>query len=152
MVYVNFIDKRSFKAKVICTLIFCFLTAIGLALLLPYSVKKHPILVAFGFVSFALTCFVIILLLCIAGLMTIYQLRKHHPDIWKNSINSSRNTRYEAIRQRKYIDDPCLTKISVCTTKIGIYCFVIWLILFLVALCVILTVGDDSFVKFIFGE
>ena len=123
----NFIDNKSssIKAKIIGTLIFCFSTAICLALLLPYSVKHYPILVAFGVVSFALTGVIIILLLVINGLLTVQQLRKHHPDLLKNSISSSRNTRSEAIRQIKYLKDPRLKKISACMTKIGIVCFFI---------------------------
>ena len=148
----NFIDKRSSKAKMIGTLVLCFLTAICLALLFPYSVKKYPTLMAFGVVSFALTGVIIILLLAIHGLMTGHQFRKHHPDLLKNSISSSRNTRSEAIRQIKFLNDPQLKRISNCTTKIGIFCFFIWLILFSVVLCVVLITGDDSFVKAIFGK
>jgi hypothetical protein len=142
----NFIDKRTSRIKIIGALIFCFVIAICLSLFIPYFVKKCPALVAFGIVSFALTLFIIMLLLAINGLMNTYQLRKHYPDLWKKSMCSSRSERIEAIKQTHYLNDPNLKRISKHTTKIALFCLLVWLIIFLAALCVVLVNGDDSFI------
>lgn len=143
-------NKKFLKLAVAGLLIIVISVVLGEAV--KYGFQKHPELVALGFISFAVTSVVIILLLAIHGLMTGHQLRKHHPNLWENSKSSSRSTKAEAIRQIKFLNDPRLKKISSCTSKIGIFCFLIWLILFSVVLSIVLITGDDSFVSAIFGK
>lgn len=142
-------NKKSLKLVAAGLLI---IIAIILGEAIRYGFQRYPELVALGFISFAATSLVVILLLAIHGLIMGHRLRKHHPNLWENSKSSSRSTKAEAIRQIKHLSDPRLKTISGCTSKIGIVCFLIWVIGFSAVLCIVLITGDDSFVRAIFGK
>lgn len=139
-------------SKLILIGIIILTIAIVLSLLLPYSIKKNPLLTAFGFISFAITGVLVIVIFVISGLMTTRHLCKKHSGIWEKTRSRSLSTRTEALKQIRAINDPYLKKVSCWSTRIGVFCFVIWFVLLVVVSCIDFIMGDISFIEILLGK
>jgi len=125
--------------------IFVVLGIIGIVILLsiiiPIGLKTYPLLVIFGFVSFAITLAIIMLLAFICLVLTQWRCIKVDFKLWKNSIfASSLKTRYEAGRSlRPLMDqDPITQKTGKVSTKIVLLCLLVWFVILVLAICVVL--------------
>jgi len=113
--------------------------AVALCFLIPFGLDKQPMLVIFGFISFAITMLLVILTSLVYTLRVQGHLARHHFDLWKKSLfSSSLQVRYQAGMQLRSLKGPVERKWAIICNRIGLSFFFIWLILFIVATIVVI--------------
>ncbi len=111
-----------------------------LSIIIPIGFKTYPLLVFFGFISFAITMVVIMLLFFICAILSTWRCAKLDSKTFKKSFSSSLKTRYEAnISLRSLMDkDSVMQKTGKASSKIALVCLLSWLVILVVAICVVL--------------
>ncbi len=113
-------------------LLFSPIIAIASGLLIETGVKKCPIYVAIGFVSFAITFVLVWIILVICLVFSFFYVRRHYYQLWKIIYSSaSLKERIDANRRLASLNDPKLVKMDNILNKFGLRAFLIWFILFL---------------------
>jgi len=116
--------------------------AVALCFLIPLGIKTHPMLVIFGFISFAITMVLVMLTLLVYTLRVQWHMARKHFDLWKKSLfSSSLQVRYEAGRQLQALKDPVERKWAIVCNRIGMSIFFIWLITFTLVTIAVIILG-----------
>lgn len=114
--------------------------AIVLSIVIPIGLKTYPLLVIFGFVSFAITLLIIMLLGFTCAIISIWRCARVDFKLWKNSMfGSSLKRRYEDGKAlRSVMDrDPVIKKTGKLASKIALLCLCTWFVILLLAICVV---------------
>jgi hypothetical protein len=111
-----------------------------LGILLIIGSETYPLLIIFGFLSFAITVVIIMLLALVSVILSIRRCIKLDFKTLKETFSSSLKKRYEASRTLRSLTekDPVMQKISKISTKIGLTCLLVWLAVLVLAICVVL--------------
>ncbi len=123
--------------------IFCVLCIMGIVILLCITISiglnTYPLLVIFGFLSFSVTLAIIMLLAFICAILSVWRYVKVDFKSLKDSMfGASLQTRFEAGKSLRAINDPVLNKIGKIAGKIGLFCLLAWFTILVLAICVVL--------------
>jgi len=110
-----------------------------LGILIPAGLKTYPLLVSFGFLSFAITLAIIFLLIFVSAIISHWRCAKLDFKSWKNSIfGSSEKIRYEAMMSLRSLDDSLINKTGTFLNKLGLFCFLAWFVILVMVVCIVL--------------
>ena len=114
--------------------------AVFLSVIIPVGIRTYPFLVIIGFVSFSIMMLIVMLMAFTFAMISTWRCIKLDFGLWKKTFNPSLGTRYEASRSLRALahQDPVLRKTGKLLNKISLWCFFTWLILFVLAVCVVL--------------
>lgn len=134
-------EKLPSLRKFICFVLGITGIVVLLCIIIPLAAKTYPLLLIFGFISLWITLAIIMLMTFIHAAIGIWRCTKVDFKLWKNStFASSPKTRYESGRSlRSLMDhDPVTQKTRKVVTKIALLCLLVWLVVLVLATCVVL--------------
>jgi hypothetical protein len=111
-----------------------------LSIIIPIGFETYPMLVIFGFLSFAITMVIIMFLTLILVIIGLWRSAKLDSKTLKKTFSSSLRARYEASRSlRSLLDrDPFMQRIGKVSSKIAVTCLLIWFVVLVLATCLVL--------------
>ncbi|HIJ70358.1 MAG TPA: hypothetical protein HPP87_03235 [Planctomycetes bacterium] len=126
-------QKKTMK-RFLLQLLLCLIVAIILGVLMSVGLAVRPEIVIFGFLSFAGTMLVVMILAAIIGVMQHFILRKNYLPVLKNCSNKRlpEKVRLDAHAQIQSLDDPQINKLSNRGLVLGVFCLSTWIIILLV--------------------
>ena len=126
-------QKKTMK-RFLLQILLCLIVAIILGVLMSVGLTVSPEIVIFGFLSFAGTMLIVMILATIIGVMQHFILRKNYSPILKMGSNKRlpAKVRLDARAQIQSLDDPKINKLSNRGIVLGVFCLLTWLSILLV--------------------
>jgi len=120
--------------RLLYTVLFCFLAAIFLLLTIFYGFQKHPELVFFALLSFAISLLIVMAVALFYGLSQSLYLRRSYPGLWKRGSQGATpiHDRMNSILKLHNTRDSHIKRASRSSLTYGIICLVTWFLILVV--------------------